>query len=189
MASAASATAALDLVRTACVVGPARHVQRIVPSLFRHGMAPTALAVTPSTTKVAIGHSLKARLDAQDTADMLRAKLSLYPSAKGLSPLVGMAPEAVHASDEFKYVFIAGPPVWRRELASLSLRAGKYVVLAPPRTAEEASEISNVADMEHCAALSFDELRYAPQVQALRELMLGGSRALGPTESYPVRVN
>ena len=111
-----------DLVRTACVVGPPGVLQRTVPSLFDHGLAVEALAVTPSTTHAAIGSSLQARLATQDTADGLRAKLSLYPSAKGLAPLTCMAPEAVHASEEFRYVFLSGPTFWRAELAALSLR-------------------------------------------------------------------
>ena len=71
-----------------------------------------ALAVTPATTHAAAGSVLAARLATQDTADALRAQLSLYPSAKGLSPLACLSPEAVHAADDFRYVFIAGAPFW-----------------------------------------------------------------------------
>jgi len=177
-----------ELVRTACVLGPAPQVSRTVQSLYRNGLAPTALSVTPSTTQTALGSALKARLDAQDMADMLRAKLSLYPSAKGLAPLICIAPESVHVSEEFKYVFVSGPTFWRKELASLSLRGGKHVVVAPPRTAEEAAEIGALANSEQALAVLYDELRFAPQVGKLRDLILAGN-SLGPADSLRVQLS
>ena len=168
-----------ELERSACVVGPAKHIKRTVPSLITHSLAVEALAVTPSTQHSAIGSSLKARLAAQDTADGLRAKLSLYPSAKGLAPLMCLAPEAVHASDEFRYVFISGPTFWRKELAALCLRGGKDVIVAPPRTYAEAKQLSELAQLEGRLAVVYNELRFSPAVASLREVLLGsGSGSL-----------
>ena len=196
--SSSSASAALfsgDLERTTCVVGPAKQIKRTVPSLFQNGLAVEALAVTPSTTHAAIGTSLKARLAAQDTADSLRARLSLYPSAKGLAPLSCLAPEAVHTSDDFRYVIISGPTWWRHELASLSIRSGKDVALAPPRTKAEASEIGQLAELEGRRALLYNELRFAPVTGALHEVLHGdgsdgglGDGALGPASQLRIAV-
>lgn len=172
-----------ELVRTSCVIGPARHIKRTVPSLFRHGFAPTALSVTPSTNHSAIGSTLSARLHAQDAADSLRAKLSLYPSAKGMQPILSMAPESVHKSDEVRYVFIAGPTWWRKELGTTCLLGGKDVVVGPPCTAAEAAELGRISVDEQGCAILYDELRWAPSMSTLREVLepvgAGGEGVLG----------
>ena len=153
-------------------------MRRTVPFLTQHGLAIEALSVTPPTMHMAIGGTLKARLAAQDTADHLRAALSLYPSAKGLVPINCLAPEAIHASEDFRYVFIAGPPFWRKELASLSLRGGKDVIVAPPRTLAEACEIAEISSLEGRLTVLYNELRFAPAVEDLRALLAAGG--LGP---------
>jgi predicted dehydrogenase len=168
-------------------------IKMTVPSLYQNGLAVEALAVTPSTTHSAIGSSLKARLAAQDMADSLRARLSLYPRSKGLAPLSCLAPEFVHASDEFRYVFISGPTWWRHELAELSIRSGKDVALAPPRTKAEALELAELADMEGRRAVLYNELRFAPAMGALHEVIHGdgsdggfGEGALGPASELRI---
>ena len=50
-----------ELERTVCAVGAALHLQRTVPSLFAHGLAVEALAVTPPTGTEHIGSSLALR--------------------------------------------------------------------------------------------------------------------------------
>ncbi len=165
-ARAMAGLGAEDLLRTCAVVGPAPYVRRVVPVLFKHGMAVEALSVTPFMNNRA-GGALAARLSAQDTGDGLRAQLGLYPSAKGCPPLVSMAPESVHSSDDFKYVLIAGPTWWRAELATNSLETGKYVVVAPPTTASEAAELASAG------AFLYNDLRCSPAVGTLREIVLG----------------
>ena len=169
-----------DLERTTCVVGQAPQISSTVPSLVRNGLAVEALSVTPSTGFIA-GSALKARLAAQDAADGLRAKLSLYPNSKGLMPISCLAPEAVHSSDDFQYTIISGPTWWRHELASLSLRSGKDVVVAPPRTAAEATELFELAAFEARNLVLYNDLRFVPAVSELREVLLGGKGLLGPS--------
>ena len=175
------------LERTACAVGAALHLQRTVPPLFAHGLAVEALAVTPPTGTAHIGSSLASRLATQDTADGLRAKLGLYPSAKGLPPLRCLAPEAVHASDDFRYVFISGPPFWRAELATLSLRAGKDVVVAPPVTHAEWAALSALSALEGRHVVLYDEFAFSPAVAALREVVDDGT--LGPAADLRFRLD
>ena len=167
-----------DLERTTCVVGQAPQISSTVPSLVRNGLAVEALSVTPSTGFIA-GSALKARLAAQDAADGLRAKLSLYPNSKGLMPISCLAPEAVHSSDDFQYTIISGPTWWRHELASLSLRSGKDVVVAPPRTAAEATELFELAAFEARDLVLYNDLRFVPAVSELREVLLGGKGGEG----------
>ena len=175
------------LERTVCAVGAALHLQRTVPSLFAHGLAVEALAVTPPTGTAHIGSSLASRLATQDTADGLRAKLGLYPSAKGLPPLRCLAPEAVHASDDFRYVFISGPPFWRAELATLSLRAGKDVVVAPPVTHAEWEALCELSAREGRHVVLYDEFAFSPAVAALREVVDDGT--LGPAADLRFRLD
>ena len=96
-------------------------------------------------------------------------------------PISCLAPEAVHSSDDFQYTIISGPTWWRHELASLSLRSGKDVVVAPPRTAAEATELFELAAFEARDLVLYNDLRFVPAVSELREVLLGGKGLLGPS--------